>query len=933
MPQIVALDIETTGFDPNNDKIIEIGAIRFNHNRIEKEWSSLINPGCTIPLPITQLTGITNQMVKNAPIINDVIDSFNDFVGDYPVLGHNIKFDLSFLKKINPFKYNDIIDTYELASVLMPSTTSYNLGALAKELGVILVGNMHRALFDAKLTHAVYTKLYEKSQQLPPELLTLFIKFGNQFDWGANYVFAEIHKTLKQGRAFNFTSSLNQFVKIDKNLISHSNPLIPNETLQSIDPDEVAEILENTGAFSKYFEKYERRSQQIEMLRSITSALSNSQHLMVEAGTGIGKSFAYLIPATIWATKNNTRVVISTNTINLQDQLINKDIPDLKNALGINFNVSVLKGKSNYLCPSRIENLIKIGPKSSEEMRILAKILVWLNIGGKGDRSEINLNGPIENEIWINLSARSETCKHETCLQKFGGACPFFQARQASQESHLVIVNHALLLADFVTGNRIIPDYSYLIVDEAHHLESSTTNSLSYEITQREITMILRELGGISSGVLGYFLSHCKNLLKPPNATKVKDIIQTCSDLSFQLEKYNTQFFGLLHHFLEDQRDGKPLGFYSQRERITHATRTIPIWDNIENEWSNFYDVMSSLLNQIDGIIKSIADLEGISHDVLEETIGNLGSIYQRLEEVVINTNGLIAKPQNDIIYWIDLDPNRKILSLHAAPLNIGPLMQKYLWHEKESVILTSATLTTNGEFDYIRNRLFAEDADDLILGSPFDFENSALLFIPNDIPDPSDTLNYIRSVANVIISVGIATQGRLMALFTSYTQLKQISKMISEPLQKHNIEVLEQGGGASSNTLLENFRNSDSTVLLGTRSFWEGVDIPGEALSALVIAKLPFDVPNDPIIAARSETFDDPFGEYQIPEAILRFRQGFGRLIRTETDKGIVILLDKRVITKRYGRYFIDSLPDCTVKIGTLLDAPKIAVKWLNIV
>jgi DNA polymerase-3 subunit epsilon/ATP-dependent DNA helicase DinG len=258
--------------------------------------------------------------------------------------------------------------------------------------------------------------------------------------------------------------------------------------------------------------------------------------------------------------------------------------------------------------------------------------------------------------------------------------------------------------------------------------------------------------------------------------------------------------------------------------------------------------------------------------------------------------------------------------------------MEKFIWHEKQSVILTSATMTTAGEFDYIRGRLFATDAYEISLGSPFDYENSTLLYIPNNIPEPGDRYGHQRAVEHSLMQLCRATEGRCLVLFTSYAQLKKTSQSIGPALSDRGILVYEQGEGASPHALLESFKSSERAVLLGTRSFWEGVDIPGEALSVLVIVKLPFDVPSDPIIAARSETFDDPFHQYTLPEAVLRFRQGFGRLIRTETDRGVVVILDRRVLTKRYGQLFISSLPQCTQRVGPIQDLPREAVKWLNI-
>jgi ATP-dependent DNA helicase DinG len=258
--------------------------------------------------------------------------------------------------------------------------------------------------------------------------------------------------------------------------------------------------------------------------------------------------------------------------------------------------------------------------------------------------------------------------------------------------------------------------------------------------------------------------------------------------------------------------------------------------------------------------------------------------------------------------------------------------MEQYLWHEKSCVILTSATLTTNGDFDYLRERLSADEADELTLGSPFDYESAAMLYLVNDIPEPADANQYQRSVENILVKTSKATGGRMLALFTSYAQLKRTSQAITPILMEAGIQVYEQGEGASSNTLLETFRDADKAVLLGTRAFWEGVDIPGDALSVLVIVRLPFDVPSDPIIAARSETFEDPFNEYSLPEAILRFRQGFGRLIRTQFDRGVVVVLRPALADQTLWKTVYSIAAPCTLRQGSMHDLPTTTARWLNI-
>ncbi|MFQ5615673.1 MAG: helicase C-terminal domain-containing protein [Anaerolineales bacterium] len=939
MASIIALDLETTGLDPVRDAIIEIGAVRFNGRRVEDEWQTLINPRRAIPRNITQLTGITNEMVRYQPILAETRQDLVAFVGDLPILGHNVSFDLGFLQQRGLFLHNDALDTYALASVLMPGAGRYNLGALGQALGVPFPAT-HRALYDARVTHQIFVQLGERMRALPLDLLAEIVRLGDHLDWGADRIFRQVlrertRETIGPRRVRDTTHGPlfgGDSPRFDSR---PSAPLVPDPETTPLDPDNVAAILEYGGEFSHHFPQFEYRAEQVEMLRQVAWALSESRHLMVEAGTGIGKSVAYLVPAALWAMQNNTRVVVSTNTINLQDQLINKDIPDIAEALNIPLRTTVLKGRANYLCPRRLETLRRQGPETAEEMRVLAKVLIWLQETRSGDRQELNLNTRGERAIWARLSAADDACTNDTCTRRMGGICPFFRARQAAQIAHILIVNHALLLADVATGNRVLPEYQYLISDEAHHTESAITNALSYRVTQKEVERIMRELGGPNAGTMGRLLTSLQEALQPGQFAAINQLAEQTTNHAFHFQNQSRTFFIAIDNFLMEMREGRDLGPYAQQVRILPATRTQPAWMDVEVVWDDAQRSLLSLLAVIEQIGKGLVEiLENRPDQIeqIEDDYSNLSNLYRRLGELNQNMNGLVFEPSPDQIYWAEVKPDGRGLSLQAAPLHIGPLMQKHIWHEKSAAILTSATLTTNGEFEYLRSRLYGEDADTIALGSPFDYESQTMLYLINNIPEPRDRHGHQRAVNQGLIHLCRATGGRALVLFTSYAQLKTTSRAISGPLDDQGIILYEQGSGASPHTLLENFKTSEQAVLLGTRSFWEGVDVPGEALSALAIIKLPFDVPSDPIIAARSETFENAFYEYSLPEAILRFRQGFGRLIRTKQDRGVVAIFDRRVLTKRYGRMFIESLPQCTVQTGRLQGLPGAAARWLNL-
>jgi DNA polymerase-3 subunit epsilon/ATP-dependent DNA helicase DinG len=925
MNSIVAIDIETTGLDNEREAIIEIGAVKFKGNRVEDEWSSLINPNRHIPEFITGLTGIDDAMVRQAPHVRDVAHELEAFVGDLPILGHNIRFDLGFLQKQIPFSLNEVIDTYELASILLPNASRYNLGALGKALGIALPAT-HRALDDARATHGVFNRLHEMAHELPLDLIAEIVRLGEPIEWDGNFIFREVLRArAKEGIQAKKVKNKVRWSDDDK-----YPPLESPENPSALNLEEMASILEYGGPFSKYFEAYEHRPEQVEMLKAITQALSKGNHLMVEAGTGVGKSFAYLVPAALFAIQNNTRVLVSTNTINLQDQLIQKDIPDMCAALKLDLRAAVLKGRGNYLCPRRLENLRQYGPHNADEMRVLGKVLVWQLQNESGDRNELNLNGNPEREVWLKISAEDDACTSETCIKRTGGACPFHRAKSAAQTAHLLVVNHALLLSDVATGSKVLPEYSYLIVDEAHHLESATTNALSFRLTQFDMDRMLKEIGGSNAGVLGRVLTESRDALRPSDFGLLQQKISRATDMAFRLQEQNREFFNTLTEFAALQREDQPQSNYSWQARVLPATRTIPQWSEVEIKWDETGGTLNLLLNLIAEIHKAASDIYADGHDNLEDVIGDISNIYRRLNEAYNNLTGMISKPNQGLVYWIEINPRGERLSLNAAPLRVGPMIEESLWHQKTSVILTSATLTAHGEFQYLRNTLGADEADEMQLGSPFDYESSTLLYVANDIPEPN-AAGYQQMLERTLIATAKATGGRMLVLFTSYTALKKAAQAITAPLANEDIYVYEQGDGASPNALLESFKSTERAVLLGTRSFWEGVDVPGNALSVVVITKLPFDVPSDPLIAARSELYEDSFNEYYLPEAILKFRQGFGRLIRTASDRGIVAIMDRRVLTKQYGRFFLESLPQCTIQQGPSMNLAREAGKWLG--
>ena len=954
----VALDLETTGLNPERDAILEIGAVKFRGEDILDTWSSLVNPQRRIPYHIQQLTGITQEEVNGAPPLFPLLDSIRRFVGPAPLVGHSIGFDLAFLKRHGLFTENAALDTFELASILLPHVARYSLQRLAKELGISAL-TQHRALDDARTAARLFQALREQANRLSLATIQEISRLSARSHWPPTQFFQDMER--ERSRTV-FTSSIGQQL-LAKGVLNGQGsaqllyqrekaepPLQPAAQPRALDVEALAGMLDEGGPFARQFPGYEHRPQQIEMLRAVARAFNQHRHLLVEAGTGTGKSIAYLLPAAYFAATNSEHVVISTNTINLQDQLYHKDVPDLQRLLDIQFRAVLVKGRGNYLCLSHLSAFRHRGQLSPTEMRVLAKILVWLPSTLTGDRAELFLPSAGERAIWAQVRSDPDSCLGERCRYRQQGQCFFYEARRRAERAHLIVVNHALLLADIAVENRVLPEYRYLIVDEAHNLEDSVTRQLSFEVDrerlERMLTSISQEVApGRYVGLLTQLSLRLQPLLsnRPPSPKVGRgaggegsgalhhQVSQRIREVQLKVERARSALYDLFNGLsacLNEHR--RPEQSYDQRVRLTGGIRAQPAWDGVEIAGDNF---TLQLEEGAKGLRALLEELEGLTEcdltpceDLLQELYLQGGQIYAAYEQL----RPLLVEPQENAICWATIHIRDERISLHAAPLHVGNLVEQHLFRSKRTVVLTSATLRAEDSFDYIKERLHAWDAEELAVGSPFDYPSSTLLYLPNDIPEPNQPY-YQKKVEAALTLLCRATGGRTLALFTSYSQLNNTARAITRPLGEADISVFAQGQGASRQQLLENFRTTPRSVLLGTSSFWEGVDVVGEALSCLIIAKLPFSVPTDPIFAARSEAFDNPFGQYAVPQTILRFRQGFGRLIRSQTDRGIVLVLDRRVQTKFYGQAFLDSLPQCTIRRGPIAQIPHVAKEWLD--
>jgi ATP-dependent DNA helicase DinG len=915
--ELVALDLETTGLDIHNDHIIEVGIVRLRDGTVIDEFSTMVNPPVAIPSITTHITGIQQEDVINAPRIEKVLPQIAQFVGDAPVIAHNISMDMGFMQdRYGILKGNLGLDTYDLASVLLPSAPRYNLNSLTQMFDINL-DNAHRALADARATALLYWALWQRLLEMPASLVKTILHLSQNLDWGTRSVFETAYK---HSLPETYTSPQSR----DAMPVT-GQPLSPRQDAQAIDADAITDVLGPQGKLSQHQPEFEPRAQQLDMAHAIRETFNASRHHIIEAGTGTGKSLAYLVTAIQWAVGNDQRVVISTNTITLQDQLLQQDIPLLQSVMETPFRATVMKGRSHYLSPRRLELALRHPPTSLVEMRTLAKILVWQLDNASGDRKNLSLRGNAEYSVWQTVSAEDYS-QAERCWDEVEKDTPFCRARRAAESAHIIIVNHALLIADAQSGNQVLPEYDYLIIDEAHQLEDAITNGLSIHVSDGGLIGQLNYLGGVKQGVMSEILNTARSTGTEKERLKLEQFITSLSEATTAMRASINTFFKTAKAFVEDARPNRHQDYVTFL-RIEDSHRQSTAFHRLQNSWQNLTQFFTAILEAL-GRLKRFLNRSKTTE--ITPYAQFIDQMIQQLDRTQAMLNTLCIDNDGKTVHWLSLGQTDNAPTFHSAPVHVGEMMETYLWNQKQSVILTSATLRTQGEFQFLQQRLHAEDIPALDVGSPFNYKDSTLLYLPTDMPEPNERKSYQQAVERCIVELAAELRGRVMVLFTSYGQLRQTAQVITPRLALGNITVYDQSDGTSRQNLLDGFKTTERAVLLGTRSFWEGVDVPGESLSALIIARLPFAVPTDPVFASRAESYDNPFSQYNLPEAILRFRQGFGRLIRRQSDRGIVVVLDARVRTKGYGPAFINALPECTMREDTLDNLPRSASHWL---
>ncbi len=683
---------------------------------------------------------------------------------------------------------------------------------------------------------------------------------------------------------------------------------------------DVAALFARNGPLARALPTFEPRPEQTRMAMEVTRALAEGRHLLVEAGTGVGKSLAYLTPAVLWATRNggsdleDCRVVISTHTRALQEQLARKDLPFLERALrpeGIAFRHALLMGSENYLCVQRLQEigLRQGGLPDGRSEAFLRRLVRHAGSAPSGLRSEIPFAVP--EALWSRVRRDRDLCLGSR--GPFWETCLYRRDLLRSREAHILVVNHALFFLDLATGGRILPAHAVAILDEAHRVEEAVISQFGVAVSRRGVARLLEDLG---------FSRRAGRRRSTGRRARPEELTEALAGAASVVREAAESFFEEVHREAESLAADRGRGD-SAPGRSDPPTRIVRV-----RHPGLIEDRLRGPLEELEGSLSERSRAEKEPSESLA-----LSSLAARARDLRERITLFLEQRMPDAVYWVESFPLRDGSTLHAAPIEVAAVLRSRLFDGPRRVILTSATMTAAGSFAHARRRLGIVSASEAVLGSPYDFETQALLYLPVEMPDPvSSPGDFALAVARQCRDLLRASDGGAFVLFTSYALLGRVHDALSADPSLADLKLFKHEPGVAS-SILESFRMTRRGVLLGTLTFWQGVDVPGDALRCVIITRLPFEVPDHPIAEARAEAIrgrgGDPFSEDSLPDAILTFRQGFGRLIRSREDRGLVAVLDPRLRTRSYGPSFLASLPPCRStgsidEVARFLRAPR---------
>ena len=902
LDDFISFDLETTGLNPDKDKITEIAACRFINGEFTEEFTTLINPGIPIPKNITALTGITNKMVEDAPSINDALPDFMKFIGSTPLVAQNINFDYNFINKNlqgsnSSFSKIPLYDTLSLARGFIYFYNSFSLGSLCDYYG-IKIENAHRASADALCTGKLFVYLLQEALSKP---LTLIQRIENLF---SN---SEVYNSKLFTNIIKASVRLNSIDGLMSSPVEHNNSDNTFEFTGSSNiaiPESPKEWFAEGGAVSVNWSGYEKRSSQTELINDTYEAFTEGQILAAEAGTGLGKSLAYLASGFLAAKQKQTALVVSTYTKNLQNQLFTGDIPKLSKAIDQNLSAVIYKGRYNYICRTRLERLLANHNHlmKPHEYENLLPLMVWEWETKSGDINECNgfqLNR--QKRIWSLVRSERGYCSSKRC-RKYDG-CFLGKVRVKVDGADIIIINHSLFANELMRDNSCLPSDFIYVIDEAHHFATVTRDQLVTQIGSKSFDDVFN------------IFNKGKDNWKKNALKKFPEIFKLYNSLTTDSKIIQKEIQAFFNSYYDNKRDEINRSDY-------HINKLL--YRNSQEEFIDTEPTPWEVLTELNRFAKDIQKFNALLQENKEDIPGSISIEFTAIDSILkegLESFSAALDIQSELVQWSSFIQSdyQNLTTLNSAPLKVSSFINDNLLSKYPGGVFCSATLMVNDDFRYFSEKVGLDLAvinhhvKEKIYHSPFHYNDQVKLFVFKGSINVNDPL-FMNEIGSQIERIFTSLKRRMLVLCTSFKQTLAIKQYLEPKLKGSDYKVFAQAPGLSRNVLVRSYLEHSHSILIGTSSFWEGVDFPGDKVEILYIVKTPFDNPFDPLIQAQIEDYkqrgDDAFLQYQVPEAAMRFRQGFGRLIRNMNDTGICIVGDTRLYKRGYGQTILGSLP-----------------------
>lgn len=906
---VVVLDTETTGLSHRENELIEIAAARLRGREIVDRFDTFVKPSGLIPAEITELTSITNVDVAHAPSAEGAVAALTEFVGGAPVIAHNAAFDRGFIEAVSGgSEVSDIwIDSLALSRIALPRLSSHKLASMAELFGCASVS--HRANADVEALCGVWRILLCGLDDLPLGLMRRLADMHPDVPWSYRPIFSFLAGSHPDA-VFSLVSARHDILAADSSSAAGSSARIDADELPGLNMpsrEEVEACFEPDGLVNRMYPGYEPRVEQMQMAAEVRDALATSSHRVIEAGTGVGKSIAYLVPFAQAAKRNNITVGIATKSNNLADQLMYHELPRLAREIEGGLTYCALKGYDHYPCLRKLERLARASEvhttrDPADTLTAIAVIYAYACQSPAGDLDGLGIR-------WRSVRKADLTTSSRECARRL---CPFYPdkcmvhgSRRRAARADVVVTNHSLLFRNVAADGKILPPIRHWVVDEAHSIEGEARRQWAVTVSADESRSIFERLGGARTGSLGRIT---RDLAASDAATLFMGLTAKATSSTQRASLAMADLFDAVRDLARSARSDS--GYDTANMWIGREVRE-------SAAWGVFAEVANTAIDALDEASKNLASLVETVAEEKPELVADVADGQRRLKELNDGLK-LVVEGTNDR-YVYSCQVNRRIKaggeSLSAERLDIGEALAENWLPEMHTAIFASATMTVSGSFDHFTHavgldRLGRESFQTLHLDSSYDFERNMAVVVAGDIPDPRNRAAYLDALENLLVDVHMAMGGSTLTLFTNRRDMEELFDRVSPRLSKEGLALDCQKKNTSAKILRDRFLSDETSSLFALKAFWEGFDAAGDTLRCVVIPKLPFSSPTDPLSCERGVREDRAWARYSLPEAVLEVKQAAGRLIRTSTDAGVLVLADSRLVTKGYGKKFLSSLP-----------------------